>query len=90
MIKADENQITFNPQAECFDVHCYAVVIELANDSSGTKHPISPWFKTAEEAREFQKKMVHRFRDCKIGHWCFEAQTEKQRREIISDIFGAH
>jgi hypothetical protein len=72
-----------------FDVHCFAVVIILANDTTGTYHPISPWFKTIEEARSFQQKVIHRFPKCRINEQCFAADNEEQRQELIADIFGA-
>jgi hypothetical protein len=72
-----------------FDVHCYAVVaVVVAAEKTIINHPISPWFHTHEEARLFQQQVIDKYPDCRIGHWCFEADNEERRQELITQIFG--
>lgn len=71
-----------------FDVHCYAVTVAVvAAEKTIINYPISPWFHTHEEARSFQQQVIDKYPDCRIGHWCFEADNEERRQELITQIF---
>lgn len=70
------------------DVHCFAVCLDLSTEQVMWHKPISPWFVSEKEARDFLTKVRPQQPDCFVIHNNWHCDNGEQRKTMFKCIFG--